>query len=131
MTEDRDAYTDDVLARIHVAQQDNVDEAYRAAAARGKWAGRLPSERAAVLRRAAAIWKGRREEIIDWLIRVLNVVWVGPCLLTAGKALFRNSALNFALWYRTGPKHEKSLAGSYLPARPCDVGARGFEPPTS
>ncbi len=70
VAEDRDPYTDEVLVRMHVAQEEDVDEAYRAAAvAQPKWAGRLPSERAAVLRRAAALMEARHEEIVDWLIR--------------------------------------------------------------
>jgi aldehyde dehydrogenase (NAD+) len=70
VSEDRDPYTDDILVRIALANEQDLDEAYRgAAAAQPKWATTLPSERAALLRRAADIMELRREEIITWLIR--------------------------------------------------------------
>ena len=70
VVEDRDPYTDDVLVRIPLADEQDLDEAYRAAAAaQPAWAARRPAERSAVLRRAAAIMEDRREEIVDWLIR--------------------------------------------------------------
>lgn len=104
-TEDRDPYTDDVLVRIHVAQEDEVDEAYRAAAAaQGKWAGRLPSERAAVLRRAAAIMEARREEIVDWLIREsgstrikANLEWQFTVNMTLEAATFPTRAEGYII----------------------------------
>lgn len=69
-SEDRDPYTDDILVRIPLANEQDLDEAYRgAAAAQPKWAATLPSERAALLRRAAAIMEARREEIVGWLIK--------------------------------------------------------------
>jgi len=105
VTEDRDPYTDDVLVRIHVAQEDEVDEAYRAAAAaQGKWAGRLPSERAAVLRRAAAIMEARREEIVDWLIREsgstrikANLEWQFTVNMTLEAATFPTRAEGYII----------------------------------
>ncbi len=105
VTEDRNPYTDDVLARIHVAQEDEVDEAYRAAAAaQGKWAGRLPSERAAVLRRAAAIMEARREEIVDWLIREsgstrikANLEWQFTVNMTLEAATFQTRAEGYLI----------------------------------
>lgn len=70
VAEDRDPYTGDILVRIPLANQQDLDEAYHAAAeAQPKWAALLPGERAAVLRRAAAIMEARREEIVTWLIR--------------------------------------------------------------
>jgi aldehyde dehydrogenase (NAD+) len=58
--EDRDPYTDEVLIRIPLANEQDLDEAYRAAAeAQPKWAAMLPGERAAILRRAAAIMEAR------------------------------------------------------------------------
>ena len=58
------------LVHIPLADERDLDEAYRAAAeAQPKWAGLVPGERAAVLRHAAAIMKARREEIVTWLIR--------------------------------------------------------------
>jgi aldehyde dehydrogenase (NAD+) len=68
--EDLNPYTGDVVVAIPLADEGDVDEAYRAAAASQRdWSGRKPAERAAVLRRAAAIMEDRREEIVDWLIR--------------------------------------------------------------
>jgi aldehyde dehydrogenase (NAD+) len=68
-SEDKDPYTNDVLARIPLASAGDLDKAYRAAAAaQPRWAAMLPEERAAVLRRAAGIMEARREEIVDWLV---------------------------------------------------------------
>src|SRR5690349_9546210 len=70
IAEDRNPYTGDILVHIPLADERDLDEAYRAAAeAQPKWAGLLPGERAAVLRHAAAIMEARREEIVTWLIR--------------------------------------------------------------
>lgn len=70
VSEDRDPYTDEILVRIPLANEQDLDEAYRgAAAAQPKWAATVPGERAALLRRAADIMEARREEIITWLIR--------------------------------------------------------------
>src|SRR4051812_26725199 len=68
--DDRDPYTDDVLVRIPLASEEDVDEAYRAAAeAQRAWAGTRPAERSAVLRRASELMEARRDEVIDWLVR--------------------------------------------------------------
>src|SRR5438132_2738294 len=70
ISEDRDPYTDETLVRIPLANEQDLDEAYRgAAAAQPKWAATPPGERAALLRRAADIMEARREEIQVWLIR--------------------------------------------------------------
>ena len=70
VSEDRDPYTDDILVTIPLANQQDLDEAYRAAAgAQPQWAALVPGERAAILRRAATIMEARREEIVTWLIR--------------------------------------------------------------
>lgn len=70
VSEDRDPYTDEVLVRIPLADEQDLNEAYRAAAdAQPKWAATLPGERAAILRRAGAIMAARREEIVTWLIK--------------------------------------------------------------
>jgi aldehyde dehydrogenase (NAD+) len=70
VSEDRDPYTNDILVRIPLADEHDLDEAYRGAAeAQPKWAARSPGERAAILHRAATIMEARREEIITWLIR--------------------------------------------------------------
>jgi aldehyde dehydrogenase (NAD+) len=70
MSEDRDPYTDEILVQIPLAEQQDLEDAYRgAAAAQPKWAALLPAERAAILRRAAYIMVARQEEIVTWLIR--------------------------------------------------------------
>jgi len=67
---DHDPYTGEMLVEIPEANSDNLDQAFRAAkAAQPAWEAALPGERAAVLRRVAAIMDARREEIIGWLIR--------------------------------------------------------------
>src|SRR3954452_179062 len=65
IAEDRDPYTNDVLVRIPLANEQDVDEAFRAAAAaQGDWSRTLPGVRSAILRRAAAVMEARREEIV-------------------------------------------------------------------
>jgi aldehyde dehydrogenase (NAD+) len=67
---DTDPYSGDTLAEIVMANAGDLDEAYRSSAkAQIGWAALLPSERAAVMLRSAAIMEARRPEIIDWLIR--------------------------------------------------------------
>src|SRR5690606_29458273 len=66
---DRNPYNGDTLVEIPHADRSDLDEAFAAAAAAQKpWARKLPSERAAVLQRAAAVMDARHEEIVDWLI---------------------------------------------------------------
>jgi aldehyde dehydrogenase (NAD+) len=70
VADDRDPFTDDILVRIPLADQQDLDEAFHTAVElQPKWAALLPGERAAVLRRAAAIMEARRQEIVTWLIR--------------------------------------------------------------
>ena len=70
VAEDRDPYSDEVLVRIPQADERDLDEAFRAAAAsQPHWCRTLPGERADVLRRAAEIMDQRKDEIVDWLIR--------------------------------------------------------------
>jgi aldehyde dehydrogenase (NAD+) len=70
VADDLDPYTNDVLVRIPLADERDLDEAFRAAAsAQPQWYGMLPAERSAVLRRVAAIMEARREEIVQWLVR--------------------------------------------------------------
>jgi acyl-CoA reductase-like NAD-dependent aldehyde dehydrogenase len=67
--EDVDPYTNEVLLRIPLADQADLDAAFAAAAAaQPAWSRAWPATRAAVLRRAAAIMESRRAEIIDWLV---------------------------------------------------------------
>lgn len=67
--EDVDPYTNDVLLRIPLADQADLDDAFEAAAAaQPAWSRAQPATRAAVLRRAAAIMESRRAEIVDWIV---------------------------------------------------------------
>jgi aldehyde dehydrogenase (NAD+) len=59
--DDLDPYSNDVLVRIPLADERDVDEAYRAVAAQRDWSGRRPSERSAVLRPAASVMGARRD----------------------------------------------------------------------
>jgi aldehyde dehydrogenase (NAD+) len=70
VADDLDPYTNDVLVRIPLADERDLDEAFRdAAAAQPQWYSTLPAQRSAVLRRAATIMEARREEIVQWLVR--------------------------------------------------------------
>src|SRR5260370_23910871 len=67
---DTDPYSGAALAETVMANQDDLDGAYHAAAtAQVSWAARLPAERAAVMLRSASIMEARHGEIVDWLIR--------------------------------------------------------------
>ena len=67
---DTDPYSGQTLAEIAMANESDLDEAYRAAAkAQVAWERTLPDARAAVMRRAASIVEARRDEIVNWLIR--------------------------------------------------------------
>ncbi|MBF0672547.1 MAG: benzaldehyde dehydrogenase [Salinibacterium sp.] len=62
--------TGDVLGRIGIASADDVlAAARRAALAQREWAGKRPEERAAVLRRAGALWEEHAAEIEAWIVR--------------------------------------------------------------
>lgn len=68
--ENRNPYTGETLLEIPKGSAADLDEAYRAAAkAQVEWASALPSQRAQVMSRAAAVMAARREEILSWLIR--------------------------------------------------------------
>ncbi|HEY0814617.1 MAG TPA: aldehyde dehydrogenase family protein [Pseudonocardia sp.] len=63
------------LGRIGIATPDDVDTAARgAAAAQREWARVPHTRRAAVLRRAAALWVEHAEEIADWNVREVGAV---------------------------------------------------------
>lgn len=67
---DSDPYTGETVAEIGLANQSDVDEAYRSAAkAQPAWAAMLPAERAGIMRRSAVIMEERHEEIVSWLVR--------------------------------------------------------------
>ena len=67
---DLDPYTGQAILNIVLADSKDLDDAFQAAQrAQRSWASALPSERAAVFRRAAIILETRKDEIISWLIR--------------------------------------------------------------
>ncbi len=62
--------TGDTLGTYGLASVEDVHEAAAVAAAAQKdWAARKPEERAAVLRRAGALWEEHAEEIQSWIVR--------------------------------------------------------------
>lgn len=62
--------TGETLGTVGLASADDVREASAAAAAAQKdWAARKPEERAAVLRRAGALWEQHAEELDGWIVR--------------------------------------------------------------
>jgi benzaldehyde dehydrogenase (NAD) len=62
--------TGNVLGRVGTATAADVGRAATLAAkVQQDWAGRRPEERAAVLRRAGALWEEHAEEIQGWIIR--------------------------------------------------------------
>jgi aldehyde dehydrogenase (NAD+) len=66
---DVNPWTGETLTEIPQATRDDLDEAYAAASrAQPGWAAMLPGERAAVMRRAAAIMEARHDEIVWWLV---------------------------------------------------------------
>jgi aldehyde dehydrogenase (NAD+) len=67
---DHNPYTGEVILEIPEGDRGDLEAAYTVAAeAHQGWAAALPTERAAVMRRAAQVMEARREEIISWLIR--------------------------------------------------------------
>jgi aldehyde dehydrogenase (NAD+) len=65
-----DPYRQTVITEIPAADAQDIEDAYQSARrAQVAWAEKLPSERSAVMRRAAEIMAARREEIISWLIK--------------------------------------------------------------
>lgn len=62
--------TGETLGRLGAASGDDVNAAAtRAAAAQKEWAKTTPAERAAVLRRAGALWAEHADELAGWIIR--------------------------------------------------------------
>lgn len=67
---DHDPFSGAVLVEIPQADREDLGAAYAfAAKAQPDWASRPPSERAAVMQRAAAIMEARQAEIVSWLIQ--------------------------------------------------------------
>ena len=97
---DVNPYTKDDIVTIPLADERDVDDAYRAAAeSQHRWAGTRPAERSDVLRRAAGIMEDRREEIVDWLIHEsgstrikANIEWEFTRAMTLEAATFPSRA---------------------------------------
>ena len=67
---DLDPWTGETLVEIVLADEKDLDDAYRAAGkAQPKWEAAIPRERSEVLQRAAAIFERRRDEVVDWIMR--------------------------------------------------------------
>ncbi|MFM2484652.1 aldehyde dehydrogenase family protein [Celerinatantimonas yamalensis] len=67
--QDHNPYNQKLLTEIVCASHDDLDDAYRSAAAvQPNWERLMPSERAAVMYRAVEIIDRRHSEIVDWLI---------------------------------------------------------------
>jgi aldehyde dehydrogenase (NAD+) len=67
---DTDPYSAETLTEIVMANESDLDEAYQSAAkVQVEWARLLPSKRAAVMIRSAALMEERHQEIVDWLVR--------------------------------------------------------------
>ncbi|MEA9391561.1 aldehyde dehydrogenase family protein [Acerihabitans sp. TG2] len=67
--QDHNPYNQKLLTEIACASHDDLDDAYRSAAAvQRDWARLMPSERAAVMYRAVEVLDRRHSEIVDWLI---------------------------------------------------------------
>lgn len=66
----RNPYNGEVLAEIALADNEDVDEAYRTAMETQKeWSRTLPQEKRAVLEKSAQIMDLRREELAEWLAK--------------------------------------------------------------
>jgi benzaldehyde dehydrogenase (NAD) len=83
--------TGEVLAEVGLANQGDVEQAARAAAAaQPAWAARTGPERAALIRRAARVLEDNHEEFETWLVREGGAV--------PGKAAFEVQLVLGELW---------------------------------
>lgn len=88
--------TGETLGRLGAASADDVTAAAkRAAAAQKEWAKTTPAERAAVLRRAGALWAEHAEELSGWIIREAGSIPPKAALeISSAEAIcFESSAL--------------------------------------
>lgn len=117
---DTDPYNNDVLAKIKLANQQDVAEAYKAAAeAQIAWGKTLPQERAEVLKKVADLVEQRFEELLSWLVQESGS--------TFGKACVElNSAKNIILESATFPLRAE---GYILPSSIKDQESRVYRAP--
>ena len=67
---DTDPWTGETLTEIALASAEDLDEAFRgAAAAQRDWAARPPAQRAGVMLDAARVMEERKKEITGWVVR--------------------------------------------------------------
>lgn len=70
LTKDLNPWSGETLLEVPSASQDDLNEAYAAAAqAQPEWSAAPPSERVTVMLRAAHVMEERRAEIMDWIVR--------------------------------------------------------------
>ncbi|SDJ68539.1 aldehyde dehydrogenase family protein [Salimicrobium halophilum] len=63
-------YNDEHIASIPSANEEDLDEAYKAAdQAQKEWAGKTPAEKRELFLNWINVMKERKDEIIDWLVR--------------------------------------------------------------
>ena len=69
VAQDINPFNDKVLTEIKLANKDDLNNAFNAAAkAQKEWAKTLPGERASLFNNAANIIESRRNEIVEWII---------------------------------------------------------------
>lgn len=67
---DTDPWSGEILAEIPLASAEDLDEAFRGAAAvQRDWAARSPAQRAELMLAAARIMAERKKEITGWVVR--------------------------------------------------------------
>jgi aldehyde dehydrogenase (NAD+) len=104
---DIDPWSGATLTEIPQADENDLDEAYRAAAdAQRDWASRPPVERATVMRSAAEVMGQRKEEITGWLVRESGG--------TVAKAELEWSLVRSVMWEAASMPHH--VQGAIMPS---------------
>lgn len=91
---DVDPYTQETLLTLRMANQADVDEAYRVAAeAQEAWAQTQPQARAHILRQVASLIEARFDELVQWLIKESGSTFLKACIeLDSAKNIVWESA---------------------------------------
>lgn len=104
---DHDPWSGDVLIEIPQADEDDLNEAYRtAAAAQQDWADQPPQVRAGVMRAAADVMTRRKDEITGWLVRETGG--------TRAKAELEWNLVRSVMWEAAAMPHH--VTGAVLPS---------------
>jgi aldehyde dehydrogenase (NAD+) len=104
---DIDPWSGETLTEIPQADENDLDEAYHAAAdAARDWASRPPVERATVMRSAAEVMGQRKEEITGWLVRESGG--------TVAKAELEWSLVRSVMWEAASMPHH--VQGAIMPS---------------